>query len=46
MTVADMLGQSGVMALLGMGTVISFLVILIIIISQIGKIFTRAEGKE
>ena len=46
MTIGDMIGQSGVMALLGMGTVIGFLVILVVIISQVGKIFNKEDGME
>ncbi|MDR2435657.1 MAG: OadG family protein [Treponema sp.] len=38
MTIAEMLGQSGVMTLLGMGTVFGFLVILIIAVTVTGKI--------
>ncbi|MDR0585154.1 MAG: OadG family protein [Treponema sp.] len=38
MTIAEMLGQSGVMTLLGMGTVFGFLVILIIAVTVMGKI--------
>jgi oxaloacetate decarboxylase gamma subunit len=38
MTIADMLGQSGVLTLLGMGIVVSFLVILIIAVILVGKI--------
>ena len=38
MTIVEMLGQSGVIALLGMGVVFGFLVILVIAISLMGKI--------
>jgi oxaloacetate decarboxylase gamma subunit len=38
MTIAEMLGQSGVLTLLGMGIVFGFLVIMIISISVVGKI--------
>ncbi|MDR0553225.1 MAG: OadG family protein [Treponema sp.] len=38
MTIADMLGQSGVLTLLGMGIVFSFLIIMIISITLMGKI--------
>jgi oxaloacetate decarboxylase gamma subunit len=38
MTIADMLGQSGVLTLLGMGIVFSFLVILIIAVMVVGKV--------
>jgi oxaloacetate decarboxylase gamma subunit len=43
MTIAEMLGQSGVLTLLGMGVVFSFLVILIICVTLLGKI-VRAVG--
>ena len=43
MTVIEMLGQSGVMTLLGMGMVMGFLVILVIVISQF-KRFLGVEG--
>jgi oxaloacetate decarboxylase gamma subunit len=38
MTIAQMLGQSGMMAVIGMGIVFSFLVLLIIAVSLTGKI--------
>ncbi|GHV68391.1 hypothetical protein AGMMS49928_07750 [Spirochaetia bacterium] len=38
MTIAEMLEQSGVLTLLGMGIVFSFLVILIISVTAVGKI--------
>ena len=38
MTIVDMLGQSGVLTLLGMGIVISFLVVLIVAITLVGKL--------
>jgi oxaloacetate decarboxylase gamma subunit len=37
MTIAEMLGQSGVLTLLGMGIVFGFLVIMIISITLVGK---------
>ena len=40
MTILEMLGQSGIMTLLGMGIVLSFLTILVVIISQVGKLMT------
>jgi oxaloacetate decarboxylase gamma subunit len=43
MTIFDMLEQSGIFTLLGMGIVFSFLVILIITISLAGKLI-RAVG--
>jgi oxaloacetate decarboxylase gamma subunit len=38
MTIAEMLGQSSILTLLGMGIVFSFLVILIISVIVVGKI--------
>ena len=38
MTIVDMLGQSAVLTFLGMGIVFSFLIIMIISISVVGKI--------
>ncbi|AEF81038.1 OadG family protein [Leadbettera azotonutricia] len=38
MTIVDMLEQSGVLTLLGMGIVFSFLVILIVAVSLVGKL--------
>ncbi|MDR1096245.1 MAG: OadG family protein [Spirochaetaceae bacterium] len=43
MTIAEMLGQSGMMAVIGMGIVFAFLVILVFIVSLTGKII-RALG--
>jgi sodium pump decarboxylase gamma subunit len=43
MTIAEMFGQSGVLALLGMAIVFSFLVILIFFMTLVGKI-VRAMG--
>ena len=37
MTIGEMLGQSGVMTLLGMGTVFGFLVVLIIAVTVTGR---------
>jgi oxaloacetate decarboxylase gamma subunit len=45
MTIADMLGQSGVLTVLGMGIVFGFLVIMIISITLAGKII-RALGAD
>lgn len=42
MTITEMLGQSGNLALLGMGTVFSFLIIMIIAITVAGKIIHAA----
>ena len=38
MTIMAMLGQSGVLTVLGMGIVFSFLVIMVICVSSMGKI--------
>ena len=38
MTITEMLGQSGILVILGMGVVFSFLAVLVVIISQVGKI--------
>jgi oxaloacetate decarboxylase gamma subunit len=49
MTIVEMLGQSGVLTLLGMGIVFGFLVILIIAVTLAGKVIqalglNRAAG--
>jgi len=46
MTIGEMIGQSGVMTLLGMGTVFGFLTIMVIIISQFEKVFSKEDGTE
>lgn len=46
MTIADMLEQSGVLALLGMGIVFSFLVILVFAITATGKIIGKFAKEE
>jgi len=38
MTIMEMLGQSGVLTLLGMGVVFSFLIIMVISITLVGKV--------
>ncbi|MDR1929887.1 MAG: OadG family protein, partial [Treponema sp.] len=38
MTIADMLGQSGILTLLGMGVVFGFLIILVVAVTLVGKI--------
>ena len=38
MTIVEMLGQSGVLTLLGMGVVFGFLVIMIIAVTAVGRI--------
>ncbi|MDR1469021.1 MAG: OadG family protein [Spirochaetaceae bacterium] len=50
MTIAEMLGQSGKMAVIGMGIVFSFLIILIVSVTLMGKIIRSlgldADGTE
>ena len=41
MTIVDMLGQSGVMTLLGMGVVFAFLIIMVLCVSAMGKIIQK-----
>jgi len=43
MNITEMLEQSGVLTLLGMGVVFSFLIILIIAISGVGKIINALK---
>ncbi|MDR0638089.1 MAG: OadG family protein [Spirochaetaceae bacterium] len=38
MTIVEMIGQSGKMAVIGMGIVFSFLIILIVTVSLVGKV--------
>ena len=45
MTIMEMLGQSGVLAVLGMSVVFGFLVIMIIAITVVGKIMQTMEVK-
>jgi oxaloacetate decarboxylase gamma subunit len=49
MTIVDMLGQSGILTVMGMGTVFGFLAILIVCVSLMGKVIhavgaDRPEG--
>ena len=46
MTIAEMLEQSGLLALLGMGIVVGFLILLVAVISQFGKIFDPKNSKK
>jgi oxaloacetate decarboxylase gamma subunit len=46
MTIVQMLGQSGILTVLGMGVVFGFLIIMIITISLVGKVITAAEAKK
>ena len=45
MTILEMLGQSGILSILGMGVVFGFLVIMVICVSVMGKIIQVIEGK-
>ena len=45
MTILEMLGQSGIVTLLGMGIVLGFLTILVVVISQIGKFMISLDEK-
>jgi len=44
MTIVEMLGQSGILTLLGIGVVFGFLIILIAVVSQVGKVFRAADA--
>ena len=44
MTIFEMLGQSGVLTVLGMGIVFSFLVILVLCVSAMGRIIHALGG--
>jgi oxaloacetate decarboxylase gamma subunit len=46
MTIAEMLGQSGSLTLLGMGIVFGFLVILIVCVTLMGKIVRALGGNK
>jgi len=47
MTIVEMLGQSGVLTLLGLGVVFGFLIIMVIVINLTGKIISADKsGKE
>jgi len=41
MTIIEMLGQSAILTVFGMGVVFVFLVILVIVIGQIGRLFNK-----
>ena len=43
MTISEMLGQSGILAVLGMGIVFMFLAILVVVISLTGKIMSKKK---
>ena len=46
MTIFDMLEQSGVMTVLGMGIVFSFLLLMVFVISGLGIIMSKFTKKE
>ena len=46
MTIVEMLGQSGILTVLGMGVVFGFLIIMIITISLVGKAIIAMEAKK
>ena len=46
MTILEMLEQSGILTLLGIGVVFGFLIIMVIVISQVGKLFHTEEDEE
>jgi oxaloacetate decarboxylase gamma subunit len=46
MTILEMLGQSGILTLFGIGMVFTFLTIMVIVISQAGKMFHAADSDE
>jgi len=46
MTILDMLGQSGVLTVLGMGVVFGFLIIMVVCVSVMGKIIQGLEGNK
>jgi len=45
MTILEMLEQSGVLTLLGISVVFGFLIIMVVVISLVGKMFTAAADK-
>ena len=46
MTIMDMLGQSAVLTVLGMGVVFGFLIIMVICVSAMGKIIQGLTGNK
>ena len=44
MTILEMLGQSGILTLFGIGVVFAFLIIMVIIISKAGELFRAADA--
>ena len=43
MTIVEMLGQSGILTLLGMGVVFGFLALMVVVINQVGKFIDKKE---
>lgn len=46
MTITEMLGQSGILTLLGMGVVFSFLIIMIVFMTLSSKVIKAVNGDE
>ena len=46
MTIMEMLGQSGVLTVLGMGVVFGFLIIMVLCVSAMGKIIQAMGGNK
>jgi oxaloacetate decarboxylase gamma subunit len=44
MTILEMLEQSGILTLFGIGVVFAFLIVMVIVISQAGKMFRAADS--
>jgi len=44
MTILEMLEQSGVLTLLGISVVFGFLIIMVVVISLVGKVFSATEA--
>ena len=44
MTIAEMLNQSGLITILGMGVVFSFILIMVICVTAMGKVFQAIES--
>ena len=44
MTILEMLGQSGILTLFGIGVVFAFLIIMVIVISKAGEMFRAADS--
>ena len=44
MTIAEMLGQSGILTILGMAVVFGFLTIMVFCVSTMGKLFQAREA--